>query len=215
MSSPSSVWSILRGAIRSKLGKIAALLFTVPFWKLLWNGIDALGNVRMITDNARAVLSFLASWWGALGLMGLGFVLLWREVQKQLESIKNAVPSTGLDLVPPVGDELQPEDLVSLFKSNEKLIGPYVDQVSVTKGTLREIYYKGLRENTNSVFLKRPSGINIIAHLAPEHEGRVYGLPFRSEIAITGLVASVDSTTVTLDKCEILNVRPLLEDYED
>jgi len=81
-SAPSAVSTIKR-ALKPTSGKIAVILSATPVWKLVWQGIDAYGNVRMITDNIPSILSFLGSWPGAIVLMFLGFFLLWLQIRKQ------------------------------------------------------------------------------------------------------------------------------------
>lgn len=78
-----STLSTIKRALRPTSGKIAVILSGTPLWKLIWQGIDAYGNVRMITDSIPSILSFLGSWPGAIVLMLLGFLLLWLQIRRQ------------------------------------------------------------------------------------------------------------------------------------
>jgi hypothetical protein len=212
VSSPVSVWSILRGAFRSRSGKLAALLATTPFWKLIYHSIDALGNVRMIAEGTRTVLSFLASWWGALSLMVLGFVLLWLQVQKQIELVKNAAVITPVDpTMFPTGDSLQPETLIGLFRTNDKLALPYLGQTMTVTGIVDKTYFQGLKQDKNSVVLKRSPNTNVVVHLADKYSYIAYGMPYGGQATVSGEIIAIDSSSVTLNECEIIEVKPPLE----
>jgi hypothetical protein len=171
----------------------------------------------MITDNARTVLSFLASWWGALTLMGLGFVLLWLQVHKQLELVKTAAANTPapIDLdIPDTGDGLQPETLIGLFKRDGKLIKPYIGQTMTTTGRLAEQFYKGLKEDTSSLVLTRSPNVNIVAHLNDRYTDMVFNMPRGGGITVSGQIIAVDSSSVTLNDCGVIEVKPLLYERE-
>jgi hypothetical protein len=75
------------------------------FYKPLWWGLSAVGNVSIVVENADRLENALASGWGTVALMLLGFFLLYRALRtpstpevvavSQSESAETALPPQG------------------------------------------------------------------------------------------------------------------------
>ena len=83
----------------SPTGILALLLV---FYKPLWWGLSAAGNVTVVVDNAERLGNVLASSWGWVVMMLLGFFLLYRalrttpapDAQPELEAEASRVKAT-------------------------------------------------------------------------------------------------------------------------
>lgn len=197
---------MLKGALKTRWGKIGLVLATTPIWKLMYHGLDALGNIETVRVYLSTIWRFFGTWYGAITLMVVGFVLLYRAASKP----HTAQPKNDEELNAEIQDgDIKPETLISLFRSNSKLVAPYLDQPMTTAGIVYEQYYATLKVDTNAVLLKRGRNTNVIAHFNRDSDGyhQAFGM-YRCEVRLSGRVVTVDSDVVTLEDCELLEVKP-------
>ena len=81
------MWRPVKTFFKANLGKLAVILSAYPLWKVLYNIIDAWGNLQMITDYLPRIRQFLNSTAGTLTVMCVGFALaalqLFRQGRRQ------------------------------------------------------------------------------------------------------------------------------------
>jgi hypothetical protein len=74
---------MIKNVLKTAWGKIALVLSAWPLWKLIYNTLDAWGNMQTLIGFLSIVWRFLGSTWGTFLIMALGFALLAWQTRKQ------------------------------------------------------------------------------------------------------------------------------------
>jgi hypothetical protein len=86
----------IKRLLKSTLGRIALVLGTFPIWKLIYNAIDAWGNLRMVAEYVPEAWRFLDSTSGTFAVMLTGFaligLLLWTQKPKDTSHTEEDFP---------------------------------------------------------------------------------------------------------------------------